>query len=306
MKENETGRIINGPSKGGVAGILEGQTAYNIVKNEQENSAEITMYGEVVQDRPRRYWDEEKDNERLYIVLGEFLKDLDEVKNCGRITVRINSPGGELYAGIAIMNRLSELGGEVVTIVDGLAASAASIILQGGKKRKVHKGSLVMVHGASCFFFGYYNRQQLKEKADQLDAANRTAIEAYAQRTGLEREEISAIMDQTAWMTGQEAIDKGFADELVEGGNISMSISQDSAYMMVNGIRMATAGFERLPEGIQVVNDAVMPGNDPVITDKNNRNEGGTEMTAEELREKYPELVEEIEASAKQIGRAHV
>ena len=134
MKENETGRIINGPSKGGVAGILEGQTAYNIVKNEQENSAEITMYGEVVQDRPRRYWDEEKDNERLYIVLGEFLKDLDEVKNCGRITVRINSPGGELYAGIAIMNRLSELGGEVVTIVDGLAASAASIILQGGKK----------------------------------------------------------------------------------------------------------------------------------------------------------------------------
>ena len=65
MKENETGRIINGPSKGGVAGILEGQTAYNIVKNEQENSAEITMYGEVVQDRPRRYWDEEKDNERL-------------------------------------------------------------------------------------------------------------------------------------------------------------------------------------------------------------------------------------------------
>ena len=51
-----------------------------------------------------------------------------------------------------------------------------------------------------------------------------------------------------------------------------------------------------------MVNDAVMPGNDPVITDKNNRNEGGTEMTAEELREKYPELVEEIEASAKPSG----
>ena len=302
MKENETGRIINGPSEGGVTGILEERTAYNIVENEQENSAEITMYGEVVQDRPRRYWDEEKDNERLYIVQGEFLKDLEEVKNCGRITVRINSPGGELYAGIAIMNRLSELDGEVVTIVDGIAASAASIILQGGKKRKVHKGSLVMVHGASSFFFGYYNRKQLKEKADQLDAANRTAIEAYAQRTGLERDEISALLDQTAWMTGQEAIDKGFADELVEGGSVAMSISQDNAYMMVNGIRMSTAGFERIPEGIQVVNEAVIPGNHPVITDKTNRNEGGTEMTAEELREKYPALVAEIEASAKPDG----
>ena len=302
MNESEAKRIINGPLGGGVTGILEEQTAYNIVENELEDSAEITMYGEVVQDRPRRYWDEEKDNDRLYIVLGEFLKDLEKVKNRRSITVRINSPGGELYAGIAIMNRLGELGGEVVTIVDGLAASAASIILQGGKRRKVHKGSLVMVHGASSFFFGYYNRKQLKERADQLDAANRTAIEAYAQRTGLERDEISAILDQTAWMTGQEAIDMGFADELVEGGSVSMSISQDSAYMTVNGIRMSTAGFERIPEGLQVVNDAVIPGIDPVITDKTNRKEGGREMTAEELREKYPDLVAEIEASARPSG----
>lgn len=302
MKENETGRIINGPSEGGVTGISEERTAYNIVENELEDSAEITMYGEVVQDRPRRYWDEEKDNERLYIVLGEFLKDLEKVKNRRSITVRINSPGGELYAGIAIMNRLGELDGEVVTVVDGLAASAASIILQGGKRRKVHKGSLVMVHGASSFFFGYYNRKQLKERADQLDAANRTAIEAYAQRTGLEREEISALLDQTVWMTGQEAIDKGFADELVEGGSVSMGISQDSAYMMVNGIRMPTAGLGVIPEGLPVVNGAVIPGIDPVIADKTNRNEGGTEMTAEELREKYPELVAEIEASAKPSG----
>ena len=302
MKENETGRIINGPSEGGVTGISEERTAYNIVENELEDSAEITMYGEVVQDRPRRYWDEEKDNERLYIVLGEFLKDLEKVKNRRSITVRINSPGGELYAGIAIMNRLGELDGEVVTVVDGLAASAASIILQGGKRRKVHKGSLVMVHGASSFFFGYYNRKQLKERADQLDAANRTAIEAYAQRTGLEREEISALLDQTVWMTGQEAIDKGFADELVEGGSVSMGISQDSAYMMVNGIRMPTAGLGVIPEGLPVVNGAVIPGIDPVIADKTNRNEGGTEMTAEELREKYPEQVAEIEASAKPSG----
>lgn len=94
----------------------------------------------------------------------------------------------------------------------------------------------------------------------------------------------------------------GFADELVEGGSVSMSISQDSAYMTVNGIRMSTAGFERIPEGLQVVNDAVIPGIDPVITDKTNRKEGGREMTAEELREKYPDLVAEIEASARPSG----
>lgn len=289
--------MINGPEGGPVTGIAENQTAYNIVENEEEDSAEITMYGEVVQNRPESFWTGKK-NDGLYIVLGEFLNDLEKVKGRSRITVRINSPGGDLYAGIAIMNRLTELQGDVVTIVDGLAASAASIILQGGKTRKVHSGCMVMVHGVSTLLYGRYNITKLKEIADQLNAANRAAAETYVKKTGLSRDEILSIMEKTEWMTGQEAIDKGFADELVETGSVSMSMTPDNMYMIVNGIQMPAGGFETLPAGIQAVASEVIPGENPVIADKKNNEGGEKKMTAKELREKYPELVAEIEGQA--------
>ncbi len=290
--------IINGPAGGKVTGILENQTAYNIIENEAEDSAEITMYGEVVENRPRSYWTEDGKDDRLYIVLSEFLNDLEKVKDRSKLTVRINSPGGNLYAGLAIMNRLSELKGDVVTIVDGLAASAASIIMQGGKKRKVHKGCLIMVHEASTFLFGYYKKSDLEETLERLDAANRTAVEAYAEKTGLNKEEIRSIMERTTWMTGQEAIDKGFADELIDSEEVSMSISQDHTYMTVNGIRIPTGGFESLPDGIMI--EEVIPGKEPVVADKGKDKGGNDEMTAAELRVKYPELVAEIKQGAQQ------
>ncbi len=286
---------------GGVAGILENQTAYNIVENEAEDSAEITMYGEVVDNRPSSLRTEDGKDDKLYIVLSEFLTDLEKVKDRSRLTVRINSPGGSLYAGLAIMNRLSELKGDVVTIVDGLAASAASIIMQGGKKRKVHKGSLIMVHGASSFLFGFYNKSDLEEASRQLDAANRTAVEAYAQKTDLEREEIKSIMEKTEWMTGQEAIDKGFADELVDSGEVSMSISHDHTYMMVNGIRIPTSGFKTLPDGIAM--EEVIPGKEPVDAEIEENKGGNEEVTTQELMEKYPEIVAEIQKNAVQQAK---
>lgn len=292
-------RIMNGP-EGEVTGILENQEAYNITENEDEDSAEITMYGEVVKDRPRSFWSDKEDT-RLYIVLNEFLNDLEKVKNRSKITLRINSPGGELYAGLAIMNRLSELKGDVITIVDGLAASAASIIMQGGKKRKVHKGSMVMAHGASLFLYGSYNAKKLDEVAKQLTAANNAAAEAYVQRTGLKKSEVQKIMTETTWMTGQEAIDKGFADELVDTGSVSMSISEDKTYMFVNGVAIPTIGFETLPEGLEVAHNMVTPGKKPVVADIK-KQKGGEKVTAEELKSKYPELIAKIEQDAKNSG----
>ena len=295
-------RIINGP-EGGAAGMLENLTAYNITENEEEDSAEITMYGEVVKDRPRGFWTGKEDT-RLYIVLNEFLGDLDKVKNRSKVTVRINSPGGDLYAGLAIMNRLSELKGEVVTIVDGLAASAASIIMQGGKTRKMHKGSMVMVHGASLFLYGSYNKVKLDEASKQLNAANKAALEAYVQRTGLEKDEVEKLIAKTEWMTGQEAVDKGFADELIDTGSVTMSISEDKAYMMVNGVMIPTMGFETLPDGLEVNTHMVIPGQKPDIADIKDEKEGGNEkMTADELKSKYPELVAEIEQNAAETAK---
>ena len=139
---------------------------YNFVELE-DNSVEITMYGNVVQDRPIDFWTGEP-VPGLFIVLNEFLQELEKIKEKEQITVRINSGGGELYAAISIYNRLKELK-NVITIVDGLAASAASIILQAGKIRKVYAGSQVMIHGASLFLYGSYKTNKRRYKNNKLD-----------------------------------------------------------------------------------------------------------------------------------------
>ena len=121
--------------------------AYNMaILNDTD--AEINMYGEVVSNIPTDWWTGEK-LPGNYIAVEEFLQDLESIQDKENITVHINSPGGELYAGVAIYNRLKELSGTVTTINDGLCASAASLIFQAGDIRRMNKGSNLMAHGVS-------------------------------------------------------------------------------------------------------------------------------------------------------------
>lgn len=104
--------------------------AYNIL-DVGENDAEINMYGEVVDTRPIDFWTGEPVGGN-FIMLDEFLRDLDGLKSKSNITIHINSVGGDLYGGISIYNRLKALPANITTINDGLAASAGSIIFQAG------------------------------------------------------------------------------------------------------------------------------------------------------------------------------
>lgn len=249
---------------------------YNFVELE-DNSVEITMYGNVVQDRPTDFWTGEP-IPGLFIVLNEFLQDLEKIKEKEKIIVRINSGGGELYAAISIYNRLKELK-NVITIVDGLAASAASVILQAGKVRKVYAGSQVMIHGASLFLYGSYNIQGLEEKKKSLEAANHAALQSYLERTGLEIEQIKEDMKITSWMTGKEVIEKGYADELIAGKKMELMVDQTTLY--VNQIPMCTQMFLEMPKNLKKI-------------------EGEEKMDLKELKEKYPNLVQQIREDGKE------
>ena len=87
-----------------------------------------------------------------------FLEDLAQVKDKAKITVRINSVGGDLYTALGICNRLKELNGDTVAVIDGIAASAATIIAMGCKTREIAEGALFMVHEALLTLVGNYNR----------------------------------------------------------------------------------------------------------------------------------------------------
>lgn len=278
----------------------EFMNAYNILLNEEDDSAEVNLYGEVVTNRPTDWWTGEP-LEGLYIALDDFLKDIDELKEKSNVVFHINSPGGEVFAGTAIYNRMKQFKGVVTTIVDGLAASAASIIAQGATAghRKVCNGALTMIHGASAMLFGYYNAKDMKEKIRQINAVDKSLAEIYASCTGLEKEKITAMLTATTWMTSQEAIDNGFADEIVDTDKqVNMCLNADKSFLTVKGISMSVRGLLNLPDYIPV-QSKVTAGSDPdVIASKNEENGGTKSMDLKELQEKHPELYAQIRNDA--------
>lgn len=309
-------RILNGPAPAIPIGTVPGNLKAYALKETDDDSVEIEMYGEVVEKQPIDWWGEPVPG--LYIALDSFLKDLDKCKTKKNVTVRINSVGGDLYAGITICNRLSQLPGNVTTIVDGLAASAASIILQGGKTRLVFPGSQVMIHGASSFLYGSYNLSDLDKVVNMLKGGNRSALETYASRCGLSKAVIKNMMDKESWLTGQDAIDNGFADGFVDTEDkVQLSMSADMKTIYSNGVPMSAVGFKCLPGDIPVmtVSDAqpvvnavhkeTLPDNtvitgfipEPDVTNK--KQPGGKgKMTLEELMKSDPELVSQIQNAA--------
>lgn len=262
---------------------------YNILRDEN-NNATIEMYGEVVETVPVDWWTGEK-IEGLYIVLADFLRDLEDIKTADSVTVRINSPGGDLEAGITIYNRLKELN-NVTTIVDGLAASAASIIAQAGTTRQVYKSAQMMIHGASVLLYDYYNGQELDKVRDLITAADNQVIGVYAERTGINETKLRKMVEKTTWMTGQEVIDNGFADEVIEG-EVAMVASADHRFFMCNGVPMNAKRFGMIPSG--TVEDPTLNHTDAKSDGNINPTKEETNMTLNELKEQYPDLVQQVQ-----------
>ena len=279
---------------------------YNITET-GENDVEINMYGEIVEAVPTDFWTGEP-IEGNFIAVDRFLRDLDDLKDKKNITVHINSVGGDLYGGIAIYNRLKALPGNVTTVNDGLAASAGSIIFQAGNTRKVHAGSNIMIHQAMGFLYGYYQTKDLKEAIKQLDAGNKAAVNVYAEASGREPEAMKAMLDKETWLTGQEAVDAGLADEVIGGDMpVSMSLTADKRALIVNGVALPTRGMTNIPARIPVMPAAmaVSPAAEKPVEDKE-KTERGNEMeikNVQELRAAYPELVNQIEAAAREAGQ---
>ena len=188
-----------------------------------------------------------------------------------------------------------------------LAASAASVIFQAGDVRQVHAGSNIMIHQAAGFLFGYYQSKELKEAIKQLDAGNKAAVNVYAEASGREPEAMKAMLDKETWLTGQEAVDAGLADEVIgDDMPVSMSLTADRKQMVVNGFSLSTRGMTNIPARIPVMPAAMevsLAAEKPPV-DKQ-KTERGNEMeikNVQELRAAYPELVNQIERRPGRLG----
>lgn len=284
------------------------QMPYNIVVNEDTNSAEINMYGEVVATHPTDWWTGEPIPGN-FIAQDEFLRDLENLTGKDSITVHINSVGGDMYAGIAIYNRLKGLAANVTTINDGLAASAGSLIFMAGDTRKVNAGSNLMIHGAAGFLYGYYQVQDLNAIKKQLEAHNKAGVNIYAEATGKDKETIKNLVDKETWLTGADAVEAGFAHEVIgEESPVTMRLTPDKANIIVNGVAMSARGLTNIPAGIEVMpiptvsnaaNTLPIDNNNPI----NTRSEEEMPITnVNELRAAHPDLVAQVENAARTEG----
>ena len=178
--------------------------------NKNENSAELLIYGDITSYK----WFE--DDVCAYDLAKE-LKELDGID----LTVRINSYGGEVAQGLAIYNLLKSYEGNVTTLCDGFACSAASVIFMAGQKRRMPKSSLLMIHNAWSYASGDANA--LRKQADDLEKITKPSIEIYKSVSNLDEETIKTMMDEETWITAEEAFEYGFATSVENEANQSLS-----------------------------------------------------------------------------------
>ena len=133
--------------------------------------------------------------------------------NGADVTVNINSPGGDMFEGLAIYNLLRDYSGKVTVKVLGLAASAASIIAMAGDEIRIARAGFLNIH--NCWVVALGNRQDLLEVASRLEPFDQAMAEIYASRTQSQLSAMQQLMDADTWLNGSAAVEQGFADQLL-------------------------------------------------------------------------------------------
>lgn len=128
------------------------------------------------------------------------------------INVRINSPGGSVFEAAAMVNALDQHKARIEVDVDGLAASAASVVAMAGDEIRVASNGMVMIHNPHALVMG--GSEDMRKMAELLDKSRGQLVDSYMRRPGLDRAWVENAMDQESWFTGQEAVDVGLADSV--------------------------------------------------------------------------------------------
>jgi ATP-dependent Clp protease, protease subunit len=178
---------------------------FTMKKAEAESStAEILIYDEI----GKSFWGEDT------VSAKQFLDDLNALGDVDTITLRVNSPGGDVFDGVAIHNAIKNHKATVTAHVDGIAASAASFIVMAADKIVMPSNSFMLIHGASGLSWG--NADDMRATADDLDRIDKSLTATYATRSKSTQTKVKALMKEDRLMDATEAKSLGFADEITD------------------------------------------------------------------------------------------
>lgn len=177
---------------------------WNWIKNQDESGSvmrTLFLNGEISDET--WYGDE---------VTPKLFKDELE-SGTGPISVWINSPGGDVFAAAQIYNMLMDYPYDVTVKIDGLAASAASVIAMAGTTVEMSPVAMMMIHNPATIAIG--DSEEMKKAVKMLDEVKESIVNAYEIKTGLAREKISKLMDAESWFNAKKAVELGFADKIL-------------------------------------------------------------------------------------------
>lgn len=183
----------------------QNKTAKFEMKNASATKAEIIIYGAIGDD----FWDD------AAVSAKKFSDELDKLpKTVNEISVRINSPGGSVFDGITIYERLKQHSAKVIVYVDGVAASIASIIAMAGDEIIIGDGSFFMIHKPWTYAVG--NSKDLEDTVMVLNSIENRMVNIYSKKTGMSKEEIILMLADDTWIDSDKAKDMGFATSIAE------------------------------------------------------------------------------------------
>lgn len=162
----------------------------------------------------------------------------------GNITVWINSPGGDVFAASQIYNMLMDYKGDVTVKIDGIAASAASVIAMAGGEVHMSPVSMMMIHNPMTIAFG--DTAEMKKAIQMLSEVKESIINAYELKTGLSRTKLSHMMDDESWFNSKKAVELGFADAIMFQEESNQDSSDEG--IIYNKMAVVNSFLHKLPQ----------------------------------------------------------
>lgn len=208
-------------------------------------------------NNPKKFWnwrnqaDEEDPTERVLEFYGTIAEESwyddditpamfrDELfAGSGPVTIWLNSPGGDCIAASQIYSMLMDYKGDITVKIDGIAASAASVIAMAGTKVLMAPTSLMMIHNPATVAFG--DHVDMQKAIDMLEEVKESIINSYEIKTSLPRKQLSRMMDETTWMNAKKAIELGFADGILADEKVTADVAAFS--FSSKAVEMALVG----------------------------------------------------------------
>lgn len=196
-------------------------------------SADLMLYGVISSES---WWGDE-------VTPKQFMDDLKALGEIDNLNIHIFSKGGDPFAAHAIYAMLQAHKSYKTVYVEGIAASAATLIVMAGDKVVMYGNSMLMVHDPWMQATG--NANDFRKIADDLDQIAKSMAVTYQEKTKLSEEEILAIMDAETWFTAEEAVERGFADEVEQAKKVAASL--DGTVLNVNGQTVDVSTFRHFP-----------------------------------------------------------